>query len=44
MAESFCQIVEFKKTINKSLDYIGEAEKIIAGIVKAFSNKYTNRD
>ena len=36
--------MKFKKTINKSLNYIGEAEKIMAKIIEAFSNKYTNRD
>ena len=44
MAKSFRQIIEFKKTINKSLNYMEEVEKIIAGITKAFSNKYTNKD
>jgi hypothetical protein len=44
MAKSFRRIIEFKKTINKSLDYIGEAEKTIARITGAFSNKNTNRD
>ena len=44
MAKSFRQIVEFEKTINESLNYIGEAEKIIAGITGALSNENTNRD
>ena len=34
--------VEFEKTINESLDYIGEAEKTIAKIAGALSNEYTN--
>jgi DNA polymerase III delta prime subunit len=44
MAESICQIIEFEKTINKSLDYIAEAEKAIAKIIGFLSDKYTNRD
>ena len=44
MAKSFCQIAEFKKTINKSLNHIAEAEKAIAKIAGSFSNKYTNKD
>ena len=44
IAKSFCQIIEFEKTINKSLNYTGEAEKTMARIVKAFSDKYTNKD
>ena len=43
MAKSFRQIVKFKKTINKSPNYIGEAEKI-ARIIGAFNNRHTNRD
>ena len=44
IAKSFRQILEFEKTINESYNYIGEVEKIIARIIGAFSNKYTNRD
>ena len=44
MAESFCQIIEFEKTINKSLDHIVEAEKVMAKIAGSLSNKHTNKD
>jgi hypothetical protein len=44
MAESFRRIIEFEKTINKSLNYIGEAEKTMPRIVGALSDKHTNRD
>ena len=44
MAKSFCQIIKFKKTINKSLDHIVEAEKAIAKIAGFLSNKHTNKD
>ena len=44
MAERFRQIAEFKKTINKSLNPIVEAEKIITKIAGSFGNKHTNRD
>jgi hypothetical protein len=44
MAKSFCQIIEFEKTINKSLDYIAKIEKAIAKIAGSLNNKHTNRD
>ena len=44
IAKSFRRIIEFEKTINKSYNYMGEVEKTIARIIKALSNKYTNRD
>jgi len=44
IAKSLRQIAEFKKTRNESLNYIGEVEETMAGIIEAFSNKYTNRD
>ena len=44
MAESIRQIIEFKKTINESLDHMAEAEKAIAKIVRSLGDKYTNRD
>ena len=44
MAKSFHQIAEFGKTINKSLNYIEEAEKTIAKITGIFSDKYINKD
>ena len=37
-------IIEFKKTINKSLDHIAKTEKAMAKIAGSFSNKHTNRD
>jgi len=44
MAKSFHQIAEFGKTINKSLNYIEEAEKTIAKIIGAFGDKHTNKN
>jgi hypothetical protein len=44
MAESIRQIIEFKKTINESLDHMAEAEKAMVKIVGSFSDKYTNKD
>jgi hypothetical protein len=44
MAESICQITEFKKTINESLDHIVKAEKAMAKIVGSLGDKHTNRD
>ena len=44
IAESFCRIAKFKKTINESHDYIKEAEKIIVKIAGALSDEHTNRD
>ena len=41
MAES---IIEFKKTINKSVDYIVEIEKVMAKIAGSFSDEYINKD
>jgi len=38
------QIIEFEKTINESLDHMGEAEKTMAEIIGALSDKHTNRD
>ena len=37
-------IIEFKKTINKSFNYIVKTEKAIAKIAGFFSNKHTNKN
>ena len=44
MAESFCQITEFKKTMNESLNHIVEVEKVMAKIAGSLGDEHTNKD
>jgi len=44
MAKSFSPNCRVRKTINESLNHIGEVEKTMAGIAGALSDEHTNRD